>query len=221
MAGTFDYIWSKVPAKSPESPLSWLAEHGKTVFGLLAAVASGVFGTAHWFFYRELGVQPGDVGLGPAEILSQAVLGVLAVAGVFLVMAASAALVFWRARDTALLSNLRARLPMRPTVGWASAIFIVLLVGFTVAAVVAGVAHVRAGEPVEGLAYPLAGGPVRCVDVVWTGTPKPDGVPGRAMHLGEAGGRVVLYVPGRGPVRLPAGDVIVLSTEDQFACRLP
>jgi hypothetical protein len=100
-------------------------------------------------------------------------------------------------------------------VGAVFAIALVYLAGVT-AAQDAGL--VRRGIPPEGFAHSLAGGPAPCVTVTWIGLTLPSNVPARAIHLGEAGGRVVLYVPGQGPVRLPASTVVI-SPAGEFACR--
>ena len=110
-------------------------------------------------------------------------------------------------------SLLRRRLGL--VMGGAFAIVLVFLAAVTA---VQDAGLVKKGVEPEGIIHALAGGPTPCVHVTWIGPTLPPNVPALAMHLGEAGGRVVLYVAGQGPVRLPASDIVITAAA-KTACR--
>ena len=51
---------------------------------------------------------------------------------------------------------------------------------------------------------------VDCVAPVWTGSGPAADLPPSALFLGQAAGRVVLYEPGAGAIRVNAEDVTLL-----------
>lgn len=103
-------------------------------------------------------------------------------------------------------------------VGFAFVIALVYLAGVTA---VQDAGLVRRGVPPKGVLHSLAGGPAPCVTVTWLGVTLPANIPERAMHLGEANGRVVLYSPkDKGPVRVPASEVMT-SPAGELDCKLP
>ena len=75
------------------------------------------------------------------------------------------------------------------------------------------------GVPPSGLFVISAHANVACVRVTWLGERRPPALPASAVYLGHANDRVVLYVPGRGPVRLPASEVAVAAAPVE-SCRL-
>jgi hypothetical protein len=78
------------------------------------------------------------------------------------------------------------------------------------------VAH---GVPPSGLFVISAHSNVSCARVTWLGERPPPVLPASVIYLGHANDRVVLYLPGQGPVRLPAGDVAVAAAPVE-SCRL-
>lgn len=258
--------------EEPKSPLSAFTVHARAILGLAAAVAGAVFGTAHWAFYEQLDVRPSDVGLGPAEILAQAAVGLVLTVLIFAFLAAAMAFFYWAAWSSAnsepdvrlgwedlVAAGVVGVAVLVTTVGGGVAIALViegpvalilpagmaLIVGLFVVegwrdgrrgaareatrrgiAVVGGAgfallavpmaalvaiddAHnVRRGVATMSVLHPLAGGPVTCVE------PKPSPATTRyLLHLGTGDTHEVLYQPGRGPVRVPAGDVVLLPAE--------
>lgn len=262
--------------------LTWLGDHGKEAVALVAGLATALFAITSAVFYGSLDVGIRDVGLGPAELLAQAAIGIVTVVALVVFLIGAFALIYrWSrgfrqdnagpwdlaigmgavgalALSTAIvgfviaaemLSSPAALLPWGVLIGvalvvglvfregrkdaggevemttrhavavLATTILLIALVGLSAVTAVQDASYVRRGVPPGSVFHPLAGGPAPCVNVTWLGDTRPITVPERAMHLGEAGGRVVLYVPGRGPVRLPASEVIV-SPAGGNACRL-
>lgn len=125
---------------------------------------------------------------------------VFVLAGVF----GAAALVYvegWRDRRASTAPS-----PSRPGMALlAVAGFAVLVVPMAAAVAIDDARAVRRGIVPESLLHPLVGGPVTCVE------PKPSqGTATYYLHLGTGDTHEVLYWPGHGPVRVPAGDVVLL-----------
>ena len=67
----------------------------------------------------------------------------------------------------------------------------------------------RHGELSRSLPARLRTSAITCVRLQWLGDDEPP-IPGHALHVGQAGGIAVFFVPNEGPLRLPATRVALL-----------
>jgi hypothetical protein len=74
------------------------------------------------------------------------------------------------------------------------------------------------GQPRNSLASQVAHSPITCVTFTWLEDAELQNVPDRLLYLGRADGRVVLYVPRQGPVRLPAASVALTPVATPNTC---
>ena len=98
-----------------------------------------------------------------------------------------------------------------------------LLILLSVMSYVAYVAHddlkrVINGQPSSSLASQVVHSPISCVALTWLESTNIQNMPADVLYLGKADGRVVLYVPTRGPVRVPAASVALSPTGTANAC---
>ena len=71
----------------------------------------------------------------------------------------------------------------------------------------------------SGLLSGVASAGVTCVDVTWLGDPLEVGLASPLLYLGQGNGRVVLYEPGAGAVRLPASQTVIRAMPSE-ACEI-
>jgi hypothetical protein len=78
--------------------------------------------------------------------------------------------------------------------------------------------RVMDGRPSTSLASQVVHSPITCVAFTWLEDTNIQYMNGDVLYLGRADGRVVLYVPTRGPVRLPAASVALSPAGTPDAC---
>jgi len=75
------------------------------------------------------------------------------------------------------------------------------------------------GASRSGFLTGVASAGVTCVDVTWLGDPLEVGLASPLLYLGQGNGRVVLYEPGVGAVRLPASQTVIRGVPSE-ACEI-
>jgi hypothetical protein len=178
---------------------AWVGRSGGVAITIVGILVFAVVKLLYFIFYTRLGVDPDEIGLGYATILSRA-----ALAAFFAAAVAGVVLAVW--------SIVFRELPSLRTAAWLTTAVVVLLVGAGIRISVTAANIVRKGGTIEPSLCNLLALRAELALVRWVG---PSSSPWRdnyyvATYLGESGETTVLYdAQAERPVRVPSRYVVV------------